>query len=119
VSQITVYDGTSTVNVDADATGELSESFENLGGSTIIRMLDGTGVKQENWTKWRITLVGRGWVPPGLWDLDYTQQLTLTVQDPNESPSFTKQYTVWGSRPNEEWDINAAQFRWTMICEEV
>ena len=47
VSQITVYDGTTTVNVSGFATLGLEQSFRPVaGGSTVTRFLDGTAIKQ-------------------------------------------------------------------------
>jgi len=117
VSQITIYDGTSTVNVDGYATAELTESFNRVpGGSTVTRFLDGSAIKQTHWTedKWRIQIQGRGWVPSGLWALDYTVEQTWTII----TPSGTAQYTVFADLPDESWNVNAASTDWTLTGEE-
>jgi len=117
VSQITLADGTSTVNVSGFATLGLEQTFTPVGGgSTVTRFLDGTAIKQTSWTgKWQIIIRGNGWVPSGLWGIDYSLSLTLTVQD----DSGTEVYTVFAKAPDETWNINEARSDWTLTAEEV
>jgi len=120
-SQITLYDGTTTVNIDGYASLGLEEAFSPVsGGSTVTRFIAGNAIKQSSYSgiKWAIRINGKGWVPSGLWGLDYTQEMTLTVKDPIESGG-TKQYTVFASLSVETWDINAATMNWSLQCEEV
>ena len=117
VSQITVDDGTTTVNVSGLASLGLEQSFRPVdGGSTVTRFLDGTAIKQTHWNKREITIRGKGWVPSGLLDdIDYSKSLTLTIQD----DSGTVEYTVFARPPMENWNINAASTDWTLTAEEV
>ncbi len=57
--------------------GAPDESVEPIGGNTLLRMSDGTAVKQQHWAKSAGTISGSGWMPPGLDGLDYTQPLEL------------------------------------------
>lgn len=58
------------------------------GGSTTLRMADGTGLKQQSWRKLKMQISGVGWVPNALQSLDYSQPLQLhciaplTISDP-------------------------------------
>ena len=117
ISQITVDDGTLEVEVSGFVTLGLEQSFSPVvGGSTVTRFLDGTAIKQTHFdNKLEITIRGNGWVPSGLWGIDYALELTLTVQD----DSGTEEYTVFAKRPVENWNINEARADWTLTAEEV
>ncbi len=120
-SQITLNDGTTTINIDGQATHGLSENFDDLGGSVIHRMLDGTAVKQTHWTsnKKRITLTCSGWWPPELETLDWSQSMTLTIKSPTATGG-EESYTVFCVEPpSETWTINEAKEDWTLVTEEV
>lgn len=54
---------------------ELSE--EDAGGSTALRMSDGSIVKMTRWQKMAGSISGQGWMPPGLDGLDYSAPLEL------------------------------------------
>jgi len=54
---------------------ELSE--EAIGGETLLRMSDGTGVPMTHWQKMAGSISGQGWMPPGLDGLDYSQPMPL------------------------------------------
>lgn len=117
-SQITITDGTIIVNIDGFATLGLVEQYNPVeGGSTVTRFLDGSAIKQTSWIeeKWRIQIQATGWVPSGLWDLDYTVPHTWTVPD----PAGPANYTVYSSPPDETWNINEAASTWTLTGEEI
>lgn len=57
--------------------GAPEETIEPLGGSAVLRMSGGAGIKQQHWTKSAGTISGSGWMPPGLDGLDYTLPLEL------------------------------------------
>lgn len=56
---------------------DFNQSYEVIGGSSLLRMLDGAAVKQNQWSKIRTTISGSGSIPPGLEGLDYTTSKTL------------------------------------------
>ena len=56
---------------------ELSQTYDNEEGSRIMRMLEGTGIKQFHWSKLRTTISGTGWLPAPLRSIDFTASLTL------------------------------------------
>lgn len=51
---------------------EVTQSYEPIGGETILRTVSGAGIKQWTYDKTRITTSGSGWVPSGLLGLDFT-----------------------------------------------
>ena len=70
-------DGTNSCKVHLYEALEYSQGYENFGGNTVHRMINGAGVKQSNWNKIRTTLSGNGGVPLGFSALDYSASLTL------------------------------------------
>lgn len=55
----------------------LSHAYSPLGGSVVLRMLDGGAVKQQHWEKLAVALRGEGVLPPGLENLSYKDPLLL------------------------------------------
>lgn len=87
-SRVTVYDGTTTVNVAGDATLSVRIGTQSAGGATNLRMADGDIVRQVAWEKKRVTLTCSGWKPPGLDAIDWSEQITLTVPTPNSTVQY-------------------------------
>jgi len=111
-SQVTV----GAVDVSGYCTQNVSVQYSQIGGTTILRQMDGTGVKQTAWTKKRFTVTGDGRAPTALRDLDYSSSLSVTVPDPEEVGG-TKSYTVF-AEITEQHQINAGRASWTLTCEE-
>lgn len=57
--------------------GAPEESIGPIGGSSVLRMSDGAGVKMQHWQRSAGSISGSGWMPPGLSGLDYSQPLEL------------------------------------------
>ena len=70
-------DGINTVELTLYEALHYSQSYEAIGGNTVHRMLDGTGVKQSNWSKIKTTLSGDGGIPLGFTALDYSGLITM------------------------------------------
>lgn len=70
------------VEIVLDAVGTLQQSYQPIGGSSLLRMQSGKGIKQTHWQKLSTTIQGDGWLPPGLMDLDYSQPLLLSCIAP-------------------------------------
>lgn len=105
------------VALDGYATLGLRVRYEDFGGFGTLRMSDGSAVRQQFWTKKRITLTANGWAPTALKALDYNQTFTLTVPDPEDAVDGLVDYTVF-AQITEEHDINGAAVSWTLVCEE-
>lgn len=114
-SRVTVFDGTTTVNVDGDATLSVRIETQSAGGTTNLRMADGDIIRQVAWEKKRITLTCSGWKPPGFDSVDWSQQITLTVP----KPAGTQQYVGYCDEPVETRTAAAAiDVGWTLTLDE-
>lgn len=60
------------VEIPTRAGIDLEQTYTPIGGETILRTLNGTGIKQSTWAKLRTTISGGGWSPTGLSLLDTT-----------------------------------------------
>lgn len=74
------------VSLDPIEALDLEQTYEYLGGETIQRAMAGGGLKQMTWSKLRVQTSGQGWLPPGLADLDTSQQMTLRCIVPRAIP---------------------------------
>lgn len=71
---------------------DLSE--EPIGGETLLRMSDGTGVPMTHWQKMAGSISGQGWMPPGLDGLDFSQPLELRSTQVNSMQGAGLVYTL-------------------------
>ena len=55
-----------SIEIPARSSLDLEQTYEPLGGETILRTLSGAGIKQATWQKTRTVISGGGWIPPGL-----------------------------------------------------
>lgn len=65
------------VPVGFSTMGAPRQSYEDIGGFSVLRMTDGAGVVQQHWRKLQTVVTGEGWVPPGLAMIDWTAPVTL------------------------------------------
>ena len=65
------------VVVPMTAALDLQQQITVTGGASTRRMMNGAALKQTQWQKLAVTLIGNGWCPLGLDALDYTGPLTL------------------------------------------
>lgn len=63
--------------VRLDSGFDLDQQYEYLGGESVMRAMSGRGIKQQTWSKLRVTTSGSGWAPAALDSLDYSAQMTL------------------------------------------
>jgi hypothetical protein len=61
---------------------DCATAYEQIGGETILRTINGTGIRQETWKRLRATISGSGWIPPGLDAVDSTQQQVVAFAAP-------------------------------------
>lgn len=71
-----------SIEIPQHACLDLDQTFEPIGGETILRSINGAGIKQTTWRKTRTTISGGGWSPPGLDAIDYTQQQIIACITP-------------------------------------
>lgn len=70
------------VRISLDAAHSLSQSYEDLGGRSLRRKLDGAALLQTQWRKTRTVISGSGRLPDGLAGLDYTASLSISCMAP-------------------------------------
>jgi hypothetical protein len=61
---------------------DLDQTYEPIGGESILRTLSGIGIKQQTWSRLRVVTSGGGWIPPGLAALDCSTQQTVACVVP-------------------------------------
>ena len=70
------------VEVSLDSAHDLTQTYADIGGRSLRRMLNGAANLQSHWTKVRTTISGSGRLPAGLDGLDYNAQLSLSCMAP-------------------------------------
>lgn len=74
--------------------GAPEQAEEAIGGETLLRMSDGTGIPMTHWQKMAGSISGQGWMPPGLDGLDYSQPLELRTTQVNSMQGTGLVYTL-------------------------
>lgn len=72
--------------------------YAAIGGASVLRLSDGTGVKRQRWEKTRVDISAEGNVPPGLEGLDYGGPLTLACPAPRQMGGSGLVYTLPAAR---------------------
>ncbi|MBL8471336.1 MAG: hypothetical protein JNM98_06010 [Rhodocyclaceae bacterium] len=78
--------------VPARAALGIAQTYEQFGGISRQRMLDGSLIEQVSWRRWRTQLSGAGQVPPGLGGLH--GQHTLACVAPHTAGAAINQITL-------------------------
>lgn len=82
---------------------DIEQTYEPIGGETVLRTIGGTGIKQMTWQKLRTTISGSGWIPAGLASLDATAQQVIGCIVPRSVPCnfVTRQATLPAARRSD------------------
>ncbi len=83
-----------------------------LGGATTHRLSDGSAARQTVWRKRRVRISGTGWVPPTLSAVDWAAEVTIAGQ------MLGNPTTGYSDGPEESFDPQAAEWRWSLTLEE-
>ena len=86
------------IEVSYDASTALDQTYETIGGFATLRTLNGTAIKQTNWTKLRTRISGSGNMPAGLDALDYSASLTIQCAAPRTVGSISNVITLPAAR---------------------
>lgn len=81
---------------------QANQSYEDIGGYTVHRMMNGAGVKQTHWLKIRTTISGEGMLPSGINALDVGQPLLLKSFKAMAVPSVSNVINI---PPNRRSDV--------------
>lgn len=77
----------------------LSQRYEDEpGGKALLRMADGSLVKQFRWSKLQTTLSASGTTPPGLEGVDFNSPLTLHCAKPQQKAGAGLVYALPAAR---------------------
>lgn len=80
----------------------VNQSYQDIDGSTLHRMLDGAAIKQSHWSKIGTSLNGEGFLPSGIDALDFGQPLVLKCAVARAIQSVTN---VINLPPNRRSDV--------------
>jgi len=98
--EIVALSGTSTttVSVPISASLEVEQTYEEIGGVSLMRTLNGTAIKQAHWRKLRTTIAGQGWTPDGLTGIDWDNSLTVRCIAPRSIVSTSNTIVIPSAR---------------------
>lgn len=78
---------------------DIKQTYSSVdGGSSLLRSMNGTGIKQTRWEKIKITTTGTGWIPPALQTLDTNAQQVMKCTAPMHSQSASNVITISADR---------------------
>lgn len=86
------------VEVPRAAGLRISQSYEAIGGFTVLRMMSGAALKQTHWVKLRTSIKGDGWIPAGLQGIDYSGPLSLACIGPRAINSSSAEIILPAAR---------------------
>ena len=87
-------------------------SVSPMGGATTHRLSDGSAARQTVWRKRRVRISGTGWKPPSLSAVDWSGPVTIAGQN------LAEPVTGFSDGPEESFDQQRAEWRWTLTLEE-
>jgi hypothetical protein len=100
-----------SIDIPLLAALDIEQTYEPIGGETVLRTIGGTGIKQTTWQKWRTTISGSGWMPAGLASLDATAQQVIGCIVPRAVPCVfaTREATLPTARRSDTGHIPFGQ----------
>ncbi|MBV2132053.1 hypothetical protein KRX52_04480 [Pseudomonas sp. MAP12] len=90
------------------------QSYEPMGGASVVRLHGGAAVKLRHWRRTAISISGSGWMNPGLDGLDYDSALELRCTHPQSVTSASNVITLAGTpRPDvAPWGLALIGDQW-------
>lgn len=61
---------------------QINQSYEYLGGASVLRTLKGAGIKQEHWSKRATSVQATSWLPPPFASLNFKEPLLMSCIQP-------------------------------------
>lgn len=89
---------------------EIKQSYRTLNDGIVLRMIDGTGIKQNSWTKVETVISGSGWVPDGLQNVDFRSSVVIDCIEPI---SITQASNVFTLPTNRRSDVTPYALAYT------
>jgi len=93
-----------TVRIDLDAAYSIRQTYTEIGGRSLRRMLDGSARLQHHWRRLRTEISGQGRLPAGIANLDTSAAQTIYCMAPRAAyssstsvaiPAADKRRTDW------------------------
>jgi hypothetical protein len=96
-----------SIDIPLLAALDIEQTYDPIGGETVLRTIGGTGIKQTTWQKLRTSISGSGWIPAGLASLDTTAQQVIGCIVPRAVPCVfaTRQATLPAARRSDSGHI--------------
>lgn len=79
----------------------ISQTYRSMQGAAVHRMLNGSAVKQQHWTKLATTIAGAGWSPAALAGVDWSAPVEILCQQPRAIHSATVNATLPAARRSD------------------
>lgn len=79
----------------------VSQTYRQIEGATLHRMLNGAGVKQHHWGKLATTISGDGWSPAALAGVDWSASFEILCVQPRAVHSATVTATLPAARRSD------------------
>ncbi|OBY60464.1 hypothetical protein [Pseudomonas sp. AU12215] len=95
--------------------GPIRQRYEPIGGSSVLRLSGGTGIKMTNWSRTATTVSGTGYLDPALDALDYAQPLELLCVKPRAMIGTGRQFSL---PPAEQRRPDVAPWGWALVRDQ-
>lgn len=98
---------------DLSALG-IKQTFEPVNNGSLLRMADGTAVKQKVWSKLKTTISAVGWIPDGLSGINFGNAVTVDCIAQQSITSSSNIISIPGTvRPDiDPWGIAKVNGQW-------
>lgn len=78
-----------------------SQTYGQIEGATVHRMLDGSALKQQHWRKLSVRIAGDGWAPAALAGVDWSAAVEIQCIAPRAIHSATVNATLPAARRSD------------------
>ena len=98
---------------DLSALG-IKQTFAPVNNGSLLRMADGTAVKQKVWGKLKTTISAMGWIPDGLSGINFDNSVTVDCIAQRSIVSSSNAIAIPGTvRPDADpWGIALVNGQW-------
>ena len=95
----------------------LKQTYSQVSNGTLLRMMDGTGVKQKAWGKVETTIAGNGWIPDGMTGIDFDNEVVVDCIANRSITSTNNVIAIPGSvrADVEPWAIAFVDGDWVSV----
>jgi hypothetical protein len=87
----------------------ISQTYSQISGSSLLRMMDGTGLPQTSWRKLSTSISGSGWAPAALAGIAWPTTVEISCIEPRSIHSASNVATIPAARRSD----------WAVVCRAV